>query len=96
MAELRPAGVPRFVVMATESVTGGVMLAGWDAIVTCAVGGTSVICGGVGGFVSAGGSAIGGGLSPWSSSFLSSNLCMRPLTTAMVWTTSALFEMRSL
>lgn len=57
-------GVPRLVVMATESVMGGVALAGWGVIVICAVGGTSDNCGGAAEHFSAGGPAIGGGLSP--------------------------------
>lgn len=45
---------------------------------------------------SGGGSGLGGGFSPWSSSFRSSRVCIRPLMTARHRVTSALSAVRIL
>ncbi len=45
---------------------------------------------------SGGGSAFGGGFNPWSSSFLSSRACIRPLMTVRLCVISALSAVRIL
>ena len=48
------------------------------------------------GLASGGGSAFGGGFNPWSSSFLSSRVCIRPFMTVRLCVTSALSAVRIL
>lgn len=89
---------PTFVVMATAIVIG---VAACVVTVVGVVGetciGRAVLCMFVSCVcVSCNGSAFGGGLSPWSSSFRSSRICIRSLMTVSVCVTSALSAVRIL
>lgn len=82
-----------FVVMATAIVIGELIC---PVVVDVGAGETSTIWAVLLRLASGDGSGFGGGLSPWSSSFRSSKVWMRPLMTARLWATSALSAVRSL